>query len=85
MKNHGDGDRSREAQYRASVSYKGQIVIPAELRRRYGISEGTAIVFQDVGGGILLSPQTTAAIRQLRGIAFRPGIPIDPERDHDLR
>lgn len=67
------------------MTSKGQVVIPAALRRKYGITEETEIVFQDLGGGILLSPLTDETVRALRGIAGRPGIPRDPEREHDLR
>jgi AbrB family looped-hinge helix DNA binding protein len=78
-------NRKRGAQYRASVTSKGQVVIPAELRKKYGITDHATVVFQDLGGGILVSPITDELIRSLRGIAARPGMPIDPEREPDLR
>lgn len=52
----------------ARVSSKGQIVIPAELRRKYGIKTGTRIFFAEENGGILLQPVTRAAIGALRGM-----------------
>jgi AbrB family looped-hinge helix DNA binding protein len=39
------------------VSTKGQVVIPAELRRRLGIGPSTMLrVLEDEGGGIRLLP-----------------------------
>ena len=40
------------------VTAKGQIVIPAELRRKYGIKSGTRIVITDNGDSITLKPVT---------------------------
>lgn len=36
------------------VTRKGQTTVPARLRRKYGISEGTRLEVQDTGKGILL-------------------------------
>lgn len=46
---------------------KGQIVIPAALRRKYGITENTKIVILDNGGDIVLRPMTPERISKLRG------------------
>jgi len=35
------------------VTRKGQTTIPARLRRKYGISEGTRLRVEDTGKGIL--------------------------------
>ena len=37
---------------------KGQIVIPASLRRKYGIKNGTKIIITDTGDSINLKPVT---------------------------
>ena len=47
---------------------KGQIVIPVELRRKYGITEGTKIVVVDNGNEIVLRPVTRERVAKLRGI-----------------
>jgi len=47
---------------------KGQIVIPVELRRKYGITEGTKIVVVDNGDEIVLRPVTRERIAKLRGV-----------------
>ncbi len=49
------------------VTVKGQIVIPAALRRKYGIKNGTKIIVTDVGGAILLKPVTEQYLRNLQG------------------
>jgi AbrB family looped-hinge helix DNA binding protein len=53
---------------------KGQVVIPAWLRRQFNIENGTKAVVQATPEGILLKPVTAATIRRLRGILKRkPG------------
>jgi AbrB family looped-hinge helix DNA binding protein len=46
---------------------KGQIVIPAPLRKKYGITKGTRIVVVDKGDEIVLRPITDEYIKNLRG------------------
>lgn len=43
------------------ISSKGQIVIPANLRKRYGLNEGTTVVFQEDRGRLVLEPAATGA------------------------
>jgi AbrB family looped-hinge helix DNA binding protein len=52
--------------YSTTASEKGQIVIPAEIRRRYGIRAGTRILVEDDGERIVLRP-ALALIHSLRG------------------
>lgn len=40
----------------STVSSNGQIVIPAEIRRRLGISEGTKLLILEEGGDLVLKP-----------------------------
>jgi AbrB family looped-hinge helix DNA binding protein len=49
------------------VTTKGQLVIPARLRRRFGIKKGTVIAFAEDGGRIIVQPVTREFIRGLRG------------------
>jgi AbrB family looped-hinge helix DNA binding protein len=51
----------------AYVSTKGQVVIPAELRRKYGIEAGTRVYIVDEGDRIVLQPITKEYVRKLRG------------------
>ncbi len=46
---------------------KGQIVIPASLRRKYGIKPGTRILIYDDGEHILLKPVTEQLLAKLQG------------------
>lgn len=50
---------------------KGQVVIPAWLRRQFHIEDGTKAVVQATADGILLKPVTAALIKQGRGILKR--------------
>jgi AbrB family looped-hinge helix DNA binding protein len=49
------------------ATIKGQIVIPAALRRKFGIKEGTKIIVIDGGDDIILRPMTHEHISKLRG------------------
>jgi AbrB family looped-hinge helix DNA binding protein len=51
----------------AVISAKGQIVIPANLRRRYGMKAGSTIVFQEDHGRLVLAPSNFDAIFALGG------------------
>jgi AbrB family looped-hinge helix DNA binding protein len=50
------------------VSIKGQVVIPVELRRKYGLEPGTVIHLIDTGEGILLKPVTEQMVLKLEGV-----------------
>jgi AbrB family looped-hinge helix DNA binding protein len=46
---------------------KGQIVIPASLRRKYGIKVGTKIIVMDNGEEIILRPVNEQYLKKLQG------------------
>jgi AbrB family looped-hinge helix DNA binding protein len=50
---------------------KGQVVIPARLRKLFDIQDGTKAVVEVTPDGILLKPVTAALIKRGRGIAKR--------------
>lgn len=56
------------------VSAKGQIVIPAELCRKYGIKNGTRIVITDNGDSITLKPVTEQYLKSLQGSLRGKGV-----------
>ncbi len=56
-----------------STSSKGQIVIPAQLRRKYNIGRGTKLNVLDGDGEIILRPVLQDVVRQARGL-FRGGV-----------
>jgi len=49
------------------ATVKGQIVIPVELRRKYGIKAGTKIHIYEENGRIILQPVTREFIASVRG------------------
>jgi len=49
------------------ATVKGQIVIPATLRRKYGIKNGTKIIVTDSGDSITLKPVTEQYLKNLQG------------------
>jgi AbrB family looped-hinge helix DNA binding protein len=54
---------------RTAFSSKGQIVIPAELRKRHKIRAGTRVaIFEDPLGRIVLQPITEDYITRMRGV-----------------
>jgi AbrB family looped-hinge helix DNA binding protein len=70
------------------VTTKGQLVIPARLRRRFGIRRGTRVSFTEDGGRIIIQPITREFIRSLRGSLKGDGSLLDgllEERKRDRR
>ena len=57
----------------AYVTSKGQLVVPAKLRRRYGIRRGTRVVFVDRGAEILFQPVTREFVRSVCGMLQSSG------------
>ena len=52
----------------AYVTSKGQLVVPARLRRKYGIKPGTKICFIEREREILFQPVTREYIRSVCGM-----------------
>lgn len=55
------------------VTTKGQVVIPAKLRRKYGIKTGTKIQFAEENGEIIMLPLTEETIDQNIGFLGTKG------------
>jgi len=51
----------------STVTSKGQLVVPARIRRRFGIKPGTEVRFIEREGEIVFQPVTKEFIRSLRG------------------
>jgi AbrB family looped-hinge helix DNA binding protein len=51
----------------STVTTKGQLVIPAKLRRKYAIRKGTQVAFVEEENRLVLQPLTPEFIRSLRG------------------
>lgn len=52
----------------AIVTTKGQVVIPAKLRRKLGIKQGTRVVFDEKNSTIVIRPITEAYVGSLQGM-----------------
>ena len=52
----------------STVTTKGQLVIPAKLRRKYSIRKGTQVAFLEEDNRLILQPITPEFIRSLRGL-----------------
>ena len=52
---------------KTKVTAKGQITIPAELRQKCGIKNGTRIIVIDNGNSIILKPVTEQYLKKLQG------------------
>lgn len=51
-----------------SVSNKGWVVIPAELRRKYGLKPGAEVRIVDYGGVLAIIPAMREPVRQAAGM-----------------
>jgi AbrB family looped-hinge helix DNA binding protein len=62
--------------HRTVISSKGQVIIPAEMRERYGLKKGTPATWTEEKGRLILTPVTVQRIREIRGfLKPKPGAP----------
>ena len=47
------------------VQEKGQVTIPAELRRRFGLKKGDLVSIEETKEGLLITPQEVVAMEAL--------------------
>ena len=52
----------------STLSEKGWVVIPQDLRRRYGLKKGDRVHVIDYGGVISIVPAAEASIRNSQGM-----------------
>jgi AbrB family looped-hinge helix DNA binding protein len=62
----------------AYVTTKGQLVVPARLRRKYGIKAGTRVRFVERDSEIILQPLTREYVRSVCGLLAEAG-PATPD------
>ncbi len=55
------------APMQAKVSKKGWVVIPAPLRKRFGLTPGTVVELREEEGKILILPRTEDSVKELYG------------------
>lgn len=49
----------------AVVTSKGQIVIPAKIRRRLNIKKGTRLFIEEIGGELIIKPITLEYFKKI--------------------
>jgi AbrB family looped-hinge helix DNA binding protein len=49
----------------SAVQEKGQITIPAEIRRKWGLRKGDLVAFVETEAGVVISPQEVIAMESL--------------------
>jgi AbrB family looped-hinge helix DNA binding protein len=64
-----------------TVTSKGQLVIPAEMRRSTKILAGTRVRFEPIKGGIAIYPQYDDDVERAKGLLAGLKLPPDVERD----
>jgi AbrB family looped-hinge helix DNA binding protein len=83
---------NKESAMSLTVSNKGWVVIPAELRKKYNLLPGTEVLIVDYGGVLSIIPALANPIRQGRGsLKGLPSLTQDllkeraKERSHEAR
>lgn len=66
-----------------TVTSKGQLVIPASLRRTLRMGRGTRVRFERIHGGIGIYPQREHDIDRFLGILADARLPAEIERTPD--
>jgi len=68
----------------ATFTSKGQLVVPAELRRKHGIEAGTRVNFiEDQFGRIVLQPVTEEYVDRIMGcLADGPDLLAEWTKEH---
>lgn len=51
-----------------TISNKGWVVIPAEMRKKYRLNPGTEVVIVDYGGVLAIVPAMRDPVKQGRGL-----------------
>lgn len=57
----------------ATMTSKGQITVPKDVRELLGLQPGSKVMFVNLGGGHIRVVARTGKIQDLFGIAHRPG------------
>ena len=59
--------------YKIVVTAKGQVVIPSQLRRSFGIKKGTQICMYEIDGAIVMKSITDEYIQKMVGVTGTNG------------
>jgi len=71
------------------VTVKGQIVVPANIRRKFGIKKGTKIAFIEQEGKLIIQPLNKSYFESLAGILGTEGkmmksLQADKKKEREL-
>ncbi len=66
---------SKPAELTATMSSKGQVVIPSDVRKRLGLTQGSVLRFRVEDDGVRLLP-ATGDVRRLKGRLPTPAQPV---------
>lgn len=67
---------------RATLTSKGQITIPKEVRERLGVEAGDRLEFIEQERGVYRVLAATRDVRQLKGMVPKPRRPVTVEEMH---
>lgn len=68
-----------------TISNKGWVVIPAEMRKKYHLVPGTEVVIVDYGGVLAIVPAPKDPIKAGRGfLKEKPSMSMDLMKDREL-
>ena len=59
----------------ATVTTKGQVTIPVDVRQRLGLESGDRIEFVEIEGGYAIKPAIDD-VRSLKGLLRKPAKPV---------
>ncbi len=67
----------------ATMSSKGQVTVPVEIRRALGLRAGSKVEFVPTGRGVYELVVKTGSLRDLKGMLPRPDVPVTIEQMND--
>ena len=67
------------------ITVKGQIVVPARIRKKYGIKKGTTIAFIEQNGKLILQPLDKGYFESLAGVLGTDGDMLKSLREDKKR
>jgi AbrB family looped-hinge helix DNA binding protein len=70
---------------KSTVTVKGQIVIPAKLRRKFGIKKGTQVYLYEKGGEIVVKPITDGYLLGVKGMTGTKGTLLKALKEEKAR
>ena len=72
------------ANARSRITSQGEVSVPAEIRRRYGLGPGTVIEWVETGEGLLVKRAGEYSFEDLRAALFPDG-PPRPRSTEELK